>query len=133
MSQSPLSRPTVAILGASADRSKYGNISVRAHLKQGYDVYPVNPKGGQIEGLTVYKSLVEVPPGRLSRISVYLPPAVGIKVLPEIVERDCDELWLNPGSESDELMSAAQAAGLNVIVACSIVDLGVSPAQFHAE
>ena len=128
-----MSRPSVAILGASADRSKYGNISVRAHLKQDYDVYPVNPKGGEIEGLTVYKTLAEVPAGRLSRISVYLPPAVGMKVLPEIVERGCDELWLNPGSESDELMEAAQAAGLNVIIACSIVDLGVSPAQFHAD
>ena len=107
----PTSKLTVAILGASADRSKYGNISVRAHLKQGYEVYPVNPKGGEIEGLTVYKSLAEIPPGRLTRISVYLPPAVGLKVLPEIVARGCDELWLNPGSESDELAEAARAAG----------------------
>ena len=126
-----MSKPTVAILGASADRNKYGNISVRAHLKQGYDVYPVNPKGGEIEGLPVYKSLAEIPPGKLTRISVYLPPALGLKLLPEIAARGCDELWLNPGSESDELVAAAQAAGLNPIIACSIIDLGVSPAQFH--
>ena len=120
-------RPTVAILGASADRSKYGNISLRAHLKQGYEVYPVNPKGGEIEGLPVFTSLADVPGGKLSRISVYLPPAVGLKLLPEITARGCDELWLNPGSESDELIATAQAAGLNTIVACSIVDLGVNP------
>ena len=53
--------PTVAILGASADRSKYGNKSVRAHRKQGYDVYPVNPKGGEIDGLPVYQRLADVP------------------------------------------------------------------------
>jgi len=128
MSQSP---PTVAILGASADRSKYGNISLRAHLKQGFTVYPVNPKGGEIEGLKVYASLAEVPAGRLNRISVYLPPAVGLKLLPEIVDRGCDELWLNPGSESDELVEAARTAGLNPIVACSIVDLGASPGQIN--
>ena len=122
-----MSHPTVAILGASADRSKYGNISLRTHLKQGYEVYPVNPKGGEIEGLPVYKSLADVPGGKLSRISVYLPPAVGLKLLPEIAARGCDELWLNPGSESDELIAAAQAAGLNTIVACSIVDVGVNP------
>src|SRR5262245_66624496 len=104
-----MTQPTVAILGASADRTKYGNKSIRAHLQQGYTVYPVNPKGGQIEGLTVYKSLAEIPTGRLDRISVYLPPPVGMKVLPEIVARGANELWLNPGADSDELVPAAQA------------------------
>ena len=46
--------PTVAILGASADRSKFGNKAVRAFLARGYTVYPVNPKGGEIEGLAAY-------------------------------------------------------------------------------
>jgi predicted CoA-binding protein len=123
--------PTVAILGASADRSKFGNKSVRAHQQQGYMVYPVNPKADVIEGLKAYKSLAEVPPGKLDRVSVYLPPQVGMSVLPEIAARGCDELWLNPGSDSDELVDAARAKGLNVIQACSIVDVGVSPHDFH--
>ena len=46
-----MSKPTVAVVGASADRRKFGNKSVRAHLAQGYDVYPVNPKAGEVEGL----------------------------------------------------------------------------------
>jgi len=123
-----MSKPTVAILGASADRSKYGNISVRAHLQQGYDVYPVNPKGGEIEGLTVYKSLAEVPV-ELDRISVYLPPAVGLKMLPEIQAKGAKQLWLNPGSDGDDVVAEAQAMGLDPIIACSIVGLGVSPAH----
>ncbi|TWU30338.1 CoA-binding protein [Bythopirellula polymerisocia] len=122
-----MSRPTVAIIGASADRSKFGNKSVRAHLAQGYEVFPINPKGGEIEGLTTYQSLAEVPAERLDRISLYVPPAVGLKLLPEIAAKGCDELWLNPGSESDELVETARELGLNPIVACSIVDLGVSP------
>ena len=123
--------PSVAILGASADRSKFGNKAVRAFLARGYDVYPVNPKGGEVEGLPVSKSLAEIPAGvKLDRISVYLPPTVGLKSLTEIASRGCDELWLNPGSESDELVAAAEKQGLNVIQACSIVDLGLSPHQF---
>jgi len=120
--------PTVAILGASADRSKFGNKAVRAFLARGFTVYPVNPKGGEVEGLAVYKSLTEIPPDvKLDRISVYLPPAVGLKTLPEIVKRGTSELWLNPGSESDELVAAAEQQGLNVIQACSIVAVGMSP------
>ena len=120
--------PTVAILGASADRSKYGNKAVRAFLARGFTVYPVNPKGGEIEGLPAYKSLSEIPPEvKLDRVSVYLPPAIGLKTLPEIVARGTSELWLNPGSESEELVEAAEKQGLNVIQACSIVAVGMSP------
>lgn len=120
-------QPTVAIIGASADREKFGNKSVRAHAQQGYRVFPVNPKGGEIEGLTVYKSLAEIPVARLDRVSLYVPPAVGMKLVEEIAAKGCDELWLNPGSDSDELAEKARALGLNPIIACSIVDVGVSP------
>lgn len=123
-------KPTVAILGASADRSKFGNKSVRAHLTQGYDVYPVNPRGGEIEGLTVYESLAEIPVERLTRISVYLPPHIGLKTLAEVLAKGCDELWLNPGSDSDEVVAKARELGLEPIIACSIIDVGVSPHQF---
>ena len=122
-----MSKPSVAILGASADRSKFGNKAVRAHLQQGYDVFPVNPKGGVIEGLTVYKSLADVPAAHLNRISVYLPPQVGLAMLDEIAAKGCDELWLNPGSESDDIVAKAEALGLKPIQACSIVAVGVHP------
>jgi hypothetical protein len=124
-------KPSVAVLGASADRSKFGNKAIRAHLQQGYEVYPVNPKGGEIEGLTVYKSLADVPVERLDRISVYLPPKIGLAMLDEIAAKDCDELWLNPGSESDELVEKAESLGLEPIQACSIVALGVRPSAFE--
>ncbi|MBL9123166.1 MAG: CoA-binding protein [Planctomycetaceae bacterium] len=126
-----LSKPTVAILGASEDRRKFGNKSVRAHLKQGYDVYPINPRAAEIEGLPAYARLADVPVA-LDRISVYLPPAVGLGVLDEIAAKGCRELWLNPGSDAPEVVDKARALGLDPIVACSIVDLGVSPGQFGA-
>jgi uncharacterized protein len=119
--------PTVAILGASSDRSKFGNKSVRAHQQMGYTVYPVNPKGGEIEGLTAYRSLTDVPPGKLDRISVYLPPAVVLPALDQIAARECGELWLNPGSFSPEVMEKARSLGLNVVQGCSIVAVGVNP------
>jgi predicted CoA-binding protein len=128
-----MSQPTVAIVGASADRSKYGNKSVRAHLEQGYRVFPVNPKGGEIEGLPAYKNLAEIPVARLDRISLYVPPAVGLALIDEIAAKGCDELWLNPGSDSDELAEAARTRGLNPIIACSIVDVGVDPHELPEE
>lgn len=113
--------PTVAIIGASADRSKYSNKSIHAHLKAGYDVYPVHPKEETIEGLKVYRSVLEVPVA-LDRVSLYLPPAIGVKVLDDIAKKGCQELWVNPGAESPELMTKATALGLNAIYACSFLD-----------
>ncbi len=120
-------KPTIAILGASPDRTKFGNKAVRAYLQQGYDVYPVNPKGGQIEGLAVSHTLAEVPAQKLNRISVYLPPPVVLNLLDDIAAKGCDELWLNPGTESPHIVERAESLGLNVVMACSIVDIGVSP------
>ena len=119
---------TIAIIGASADRAKFGNKAVRAFLKQGWTVYPVNPKETQIEGLAAFKSIADVP-ARPDLISVYLPPPVLLKVLPDIAAKGCDELWLNPGTESPEVLAEAERLGLNVIQACSIVGVGLSPEE----
>ena len=117
---------SVAILGASTDRSKFGNKAVRAFRQQGYAVYPVNLKETEIEGLKCFPSISEIPV-RPRTVSVYLPPSALLKILPEIAAKGCDELWLNPGTESGEVLLEAERLGLNAIQACSIVGLGVSP------
>jgi len=119
---------TIAIIGASGDRAKFGNKAVRAFLQQGYTVYPVNPREAGIENLPAYKTIAEVPV-RPHLVSVYLPPPVLLKILPDIAAKGCDELWLNPGTESDEVLALAEKLKLKVIQACSIVGVGVSPAQ----
>ena len=119
---------TVAVIGASNDRGKYGNKAVRAFLQQGFEVYPVNPNEETIEGLKAYKNVGELPL-RPYRVSVYVPPPVLLKLLPGIAEKGCDELWLNPGTESPEVLSKAEGLGLNVVQACSILDVGLSPNQ----
>jgi predicted CoA-binding protein len=120
---------TVAVIGASIDREKYGNKAVRAYLKQGYIVYPVNPRGGEIEGQPVFKSIRDVPE-RLDQISVYVPPVLLLRMLPDIAARGCNELWLNPGTESEEVIAEAERLKLNTIVACSILGLGERPSDY---
>lgn len=119
----------VAVVGASRDRAKFGNKSLRAHLAAGYDVFPVNPQASSVEGLRAYASVSEVP-GPIDRVSVYLPPEVLLPLLPEIADVEPAEFYLNPGSESAEVVKAARDLGLDPILGCSIVDVGFSPSEF---
>ena len=118
--------PSVAVIGASNAKEKYGNKAVRAYLRQGWTVYPVNPNETQIEGLRAYPSIADIP-GPVDRASLYLPPRLGLAVLDGVKAKGVHELYVNPGAESDELMARAEALGLEPIFACSIVDIGERP------
>ena len=118
---------TVAVVGASNDRSKFGNKAVRAFVQRGYEVFPVNLHESKVEGLPAFKSVADLPV-RPEMVTVYVPPQILLGILPEIAAKGCDELWLNPGTDSEEVLAEAERLGLNTIRACSILGIGVSPA-----
>lgn len=124
-----MSEPTVAVLGASLDRRKFGNKAVRAYTAYGMTVLPVNPREATVEGLAAYANLdvITVP---LDYVSLYVPPAIGLQLLPAIAAKMPREVWINPGSESDDLLDAAADLHLRTVVGCSMVALGLDPSDF---
>jgi predicted CoA-binding protein len=119
----------VAVVGASSDRNKFGNKALRAFQAEGYTVVPINPNEREVEGLTTYASVLDVP-GAIDMATVYVQPDVGLQLLPEFEQKQIPEIWINPGAESDELLTDARRRKLNVIAACSIVGIGRSPYSF---
>src|SRR5216684_2417937 len=120
-------KPTIAIIGASADRQKFGNRAVRAYARRGYEVYPIHPSAEQIEGHQAYRSVLEVPVDHLDRVSLYVPPDIGLLLIEEVARKPAREAWLNPGAESPELIARGRALGLSLIVGCSIISIGEDP------
>ena len=116
----------VAVIGASADRRKFGNRALRAFQRQGYTVVPINQHETAIEGLQTYRSVLDVP-GPIDMATLYVPPTVGEQLIEEIARKQIPEVWLNPGSESDALIDRARALSIEPIVACSIVGIGQDP------
>ncbi len=115
------------IIGASSDRAKYGNKSVRAHLRKGHEVFPVNPGEEQVEGQRCYKTIADVP-GPIDRALFYVPPRVGATLMADLAARgDVKEVWLNPGAESPDVIQSARAVGIEPILACSIIDINEVP------
>lgn len=121
--------PTIAVVGASGDRRKFGNKCVRAYLQAGYRVFPVNLHASEIEGLEVYRKVADVP-AELDRISLYLPPDSTRALIPDLAQRREAQVWFNPGCADRGVIDEARAAGLDVRDGCSIVDIGLSPSQF---
>lgn len=98
----------IAVVGASTDPAKYGNIIIKNLSSKGFDVIPINPREREIEGLTVYASLSDVdrPAGLINFV---VPPAVTLAVLKSIAGFGFDAVWFQDGSFDEQVL--AYAAG----------------------
>jgi predicted CoA-binding protein len=114
-----------AVVGASTDRSKYGNKVLRCYQQHGRKAFPVNPKAPEVEGLPAYPSLAALPEP-VPAISVITPPAATEQVVREAHAAGVKHVWMQPGAESDEAIRAAKALGMNVIAGgpCLLVVMG---------
>ena len=122
---------SVAILGASNDRTKFGNKAVRAFQRAGWRVHPVNPRETAVEGLASFASLDDLPE-RVDVLSIYLPPAVTMSLIDDVADAQPRAIWLNPGTDATEVVEALEREQIPVIRQCSITAIGFSPAEFPA-
>ena len=120
---------TVAVVGASNNRRKFGNIAVRAFAKAGYKVVPITPSASEVEGLRAYASVLDVPE-TIDLATFYVPPAIGERIIEELAQKGILEVWLNPGAGSSAIVSRALALGIRAVPGCSIIRIGFSPSQF---
>jgi len=120
---------TVAVIGASNNRNKFGNKAFRAFQAEGHKVIPINPNEQSVEGVATYPSVMQVPE-KIDMATVYVPPDIGITLLDGFEKKQIAEIWINPGAESDELIAEARRRKLNVIEACSIVGIGHNPYSY---
>ena len=120
---------TIAVIGASDDRRKFGNKALRAFRHAGYTVIPINPHLADVEGEPAYASVLDYP-GVIDEATVYVPPAIGVQVVEELARKRIPIVWLNPGADGRAVVSRARALGLKTRVACSILGVGESPSDY---
>jgi uncharacterized protein len=120
---------TVAVIGASSKRHKYGNKALRAFAQQGYRVLAINPNEREVEGHQTFASVLDVP-GPIDMATVYVPPEIGVRVMDDLAKKQIPEVWLNPGADGEAVLARAHALGLKTIQACSIMGIGESPGEY---
>jgi uncharacterized protein len=121
--------PTAVVLGASSNRSKFGNKAVRAFQKAGWTVIPINPRETEIEGIQCAMDLgaVRCHPEVLS---VYLQPRIVADLASAIAALAPTEVWLNPGTSNPQVVEALVRHSLTLVHDCTLVRLGMNPGDF---
>ena len=114
-----------AVVGASQDRSKYGNKVLRAYLQKNRAVFAVNPNADDVEGQQAYPNLASLPTP-VHGISVITPPNVTEAIVEQAGDLGIANIWMQPSAESETAILRAQELGMNVIAGgpCALVILG---------
>jgi predicted CoA-binding protein len=120
---------TVAVVGASSNRDKFGNKALRAFEHRGYTVIPINPTEAEVEGHPAFKSVLDVP-GAIDLATIYVPAPVGVRVMDDLAKKGIPEVWLNPGADDRQVVEKAQSLGLKTVRQCSIIAIGESPGRY---
>jgi len=114
----------IAVVGASNNPSKYGNVIVRNLVAKGYTVLPVNPRETTIAGLRAYPDLASVP-GPVHLVDVVTPPEVSTGIVEQAARLGLPALWLQDGSYDDATLAAVEKASIpTVYEACIMVASG---------
>lgn len=121
-----VNEPAWAVVGASNDKTKYGNIIYVKLKDSGYRVYPVNRREQFIEGDTAYKSLLALPEPP-AVVNMVVPPSEALAVVEQAVAAGAQAIWFQPGAENAPASQRAQDHGLDVIEACILVQLALRP------
>ncbi len=117
--------PAFGVVGASEDRSKFGNKVLRCYLSNNKTVVPVNPKASSVEGVPSVASVSDLP-DNVKSISVITPPVITEQVVEAAISRGITSIWMQPGAESAAAVERCKQAGINVIAdhSCILVVLG---------
>jgi len=122
---------TIAVIGASADPAKIAHQIPRYLHDQGYRIFPVNPRGGELFGQAVRASLAGIP-DQIDVVDVFRPPAESVSVARQAIATGARVLWFQPGTETAEAVRIATDAGLTVVTGWCMgsihAQLGLGPA-----
>ena len=105
---------TIAVVGASNSRKKFGNSAYRGLRDKDYIVIPVNPKSDTIEGDRCFPDLKSIP-DVVDAAIVLTSPQNADKIVDDALEKGIKKIWFQQGADFSESVEKAKKAGLDVV------------------
>jgi hypothetical protein len=109
-----LSQRKLALVGASSQSRKFGNMILKDMMQKGYQLFPVHPTAAEIDGVKCYPALAAIPE-RMDGLVVCVPPLQTEKVVQEAVRIGIKNIWLQQGAESPVAIQFCQQNKANVV------------------
>lgn len=109
------STKTIAVIGASSDRTR-PSFGVSRYLQRaGYRIIPVNPGETEVLGERAYAALADVPE-KVDLVAVFRRPQFAPRVVEEAIAKGVPAVWLQSGIISEEARRLAESAGLDFVM-----------------
>ena len=109
-----LSEPALAIIGMSRSGKKFGNAAYRALKSQGYRIYPIHPGVKAINGVRCYPDFAALPE-HVQNLLVVVPSDQAAVAVRRAAAAGVRRVWLQQGSESEDVMKACRDCGVDAI------------------
>jgi uncharacterized protein len=120
----------IAVVGASRNGKKFGNLALTELATRGYQVFPVHSSAAEINGIKCYPNLTALQ-GQVDGALVTVPPPQALTVLREAAAIGLKNVWLQQGAESPEVLALAQELGLNLVAKKCVLMYAPPVRSFH--
>ncbi len=109
-----LKQKRFAVIGSFRNKEKFAYRILVDLIKKGYEVFPVNPRLGEVEGRVCYKTISDIPYS-VDVANIVTPPLVTESILKECLQKGIKRAWLQPGAESQTAINFCHNNGMKVI------------------
>lgn len=111
-----------AVVGATTKKNRFGYKIVKKLKENDYNVFPVNPKCEEVDGLKCYDDLSSIE-AQIDVVDMVVNPKHGINVMAEINKLGIKYVWLQPGTRSQEIRDFAAENDIELVEDCIYANL----------
>ena len=102
-----LAGKTIALIGASRNKKKFGYLSFRSLLDKGYNVIPVNPNTDTIDDVKCYQKISELPP-EVDSALIMTPKETTDEALRQAINKGIKNIWVQQMSDTNDTIKIAE-------------------------
>ncbi|MCK4912849.1 MAG: CoA-binding protein [Candidatus Omnitrophica bacterium] len=115
-----LNQESFAVVGSFRNETKYAYRIFKKLKEKGYNVFPVNPRGGTIDENKCYPSIKDIPEN-IDVANIVTSPAVTINIVKECKQKGIKRVWIQPGAEDKEVIDFCKQNNINLIYSLCVM------------
>ncbi len=109
-----LAQKSFAVVGSFRNETKYAYRILKKLKEKGYNVFPINPKAEQVEGIKCYPNIKDVSEN-IDVVDIVTPPQVTKQIVKDCKDKGVRKVWIQPGAEDKEAIDFCKKNNIDII------------------